>query len=212
MEVTSAEVPDLKYPRRRHWDATERPCPRCGTVFTPRRGNQKYCAPSCRRPFDPRTCEWCGGEFEPTRSTTRYCSLRCREFAKAERYREHALARFGGELPAGVRAAYETKVHFARRGGYALGARVPSRKTRAAVIARDKGRCRECGAPGTEVDHLNSGSGGLEGLQLLCRPCHDAKTLPILDFFMADEPGDFGMVARGARSRPDNQDVERAEN
>jgi hypothetical protein len=99
---------------------------------------------------------------------------------------------------------YERKVHWARRGGYTLPGKVPSRKLRAEVVARDEGRCRTCGAVGTEVDHVDGRSSTLENLQLLCHTCHEEKTLPNLEFFLANEPEWFGSVPRWARGAQDS--------
>lgn len=48
---------------------------------------------------------------------------------------------------------------------------------RAAALRRDRHRCRTCGAPATEVDHIARGDDHrLTNLQSLCSPCHQAKT------------------------------------
>ena len=53
------------------------------------------------------------------------------------------------------------------------------RKLRAAVL-RATPRCRSCGGPATEVDHIvplrAGGSHALANLQPLCKPCHSSKT------------------------------------
>jgi 5-methylcytosine-specific restriction protein A len=51
-------------------------------------------------------------------------------------------------------------------------------RRRQAVIRRDGGRCRSCGAPGArDVDHVLAGDNhDLANLQLLCRRCHLAKS------------------------------------
>ena len=42
-------------------------------------------------------------------------------------------------------------------------------------------RCEECGAPATEVDHIDGqgprGSNAWENLKALCKPCHSRKTV-----------------------------------
>ncbi|MFC9876502.1 HNH endonuclease [Nocardia salmonicida] len=52
--------------------------------------------------------------------------------------------------------------------------------TAARIRARDNHTCRECGAPGREVDHVvNVRSGGTDddaNLQVLCTEHHRAKT------------------------------------
>lgn len=48
---------------------------------------------------------------------------------------------------------------------------------RQAVIARDRGRCQQCGRPGTDVDHIVRGNDhSLANLRLLCRTCHMRRT------------------------------------
>ena len=61
-------------------------------------------------------------------------------------------------------------------------------RVRLAVIARDRATCRSCGlvlhrAGDCQIDHINpkpvdqaAESTPLEGLQVLCRSCHSAKT------------------------------------
>lgn len=59
-------------------------------------------------------------------------------------------------------------------------------KLRAAVLKRDLHLCQHClkqgrGKTGTHVDHIKpkakGGTDALSNLQVLCRSCHDAKTL-----------------------------------
>ncbi|MCP5017615.1 MAG: HNH endonuclease [Ketobacter sp.] len=59
------------------------------------------------------------------------------------------------------------------------------RRLRQIVIRRDQGLCQECQrqgrvTAGNEVDHVTSkargGTDALDNLQLLCNPCHKAKT------------------------------------
>ena len=48
--------------------------------------------------------------------------------------------------------------------------------TRRRILRRDGGRCRQCGAPATEVHHLERGVEADELLVALCAPCHRAIT------------------------------------
>lgn len=57
--------------------------------------------------------------------------------------------------------------------------RLPSdwAKIRERVKRRDLGLCQECGAPGTDVDHIRPGDDhSMSNLRLLCAACHKAKT------------------------------------
>jgi 5-methylcytosine-specific restriction endonuclease McrA len=51
---------------------------------------------------------------------------------------------------------------------------------RKAVLDRDMGMCRYCGAAATEVDHIlpvsRGGGSHMANLQALCRRCHATKT------------------------------------
>lgn len=45
------------------------------------------------------------------------------------------------------------------------------------ILERDGRRCRNCGKPGTDVDHIKPGDDHSEGnLQTLCSRCHAYKT------------------------------------
>lgn len=61
-------------------------------------------------------------------------------------------------------------------GGYAALGRKVTDATRAEVIARDDGKCQQCGKPGTDVDHIDGSSDDTGNLQLLCTDCHRVKT------------------------------------
>jgi hypothetical protein len=68
------------------------------------------------------------------------------------------------------------------RGSAVLGRGYDQRKRRLSpdkrveVVARDGGRCRECGGLGAEVDHVRGSGSDLENLRLLCKACHRRKT------------------------------------
>jgi hypothetical protein len=44
------------------------------------------------------------------------------------------------------------------------------------IIGRDQGKCRRCGEPGNEIDHIAGSSSDPSNLQLLCDSCHNDKT------------------------------------
>jgi hypothetical protein len=69
-------------------------------------------------------------------------------------------------------------LHSAKLGGqvYAETARRLTSEQKAAIWARDRGLCVQCGRPGAEVDHIDGSSDDPSNLQLLCADCHHAKT------------------------------------
>lgn len=75
-----------------------------------------------------------------------------------------------------VRNGLEIQLVMILSGGYPKRARRFPDAVRAAVIARDQGRCRRCGQPGSDVDHIAGGNNDPQNLQYLCRKCHDEKT------------------------------------
>jgi len=64
------------------------------------------------------------------------------------------------------------------------------RRVRAAVLARDKGKCRCCGKKGTDLHHcLYRSRGGrdtTDNLVTTCRTCHDAIHAHVLKVFGED--------------------------
>lgn len=50
-------------------------------------------------------------------------------------------------------------------------------RRRKAVLARDGGQCVFCGAPATDVDHIDpQGGHELDNLRALCHHCHMSRT------------------------------------
>ena len=77
---------------------------------------------------------------------------------------------------ADIETALKIKLAIILGGGYPARARRYSTAIRDAVIARDNGKCRICGKPGSDVDHIKGNSSQLDNLQFLCRDCHNEKT------------------------------------
>jgi hypothetical protein len=75
-----------------------------------------------------------------------------------------------------VLEAIQIRLAHVLAGGYQKQERHIPPDVRQAVIAREKGRCRICGQPGTELDHIDGSSSRPENLQLLCDTCHNEKT------------------------------------
>lgn len=123
------------------------------------------------------SCVNCNMVFVVSERAILYCSPRCQQDAKLVRYFRSCLkdGRINDPL---VRKAIQTRIGFANteKGYYDEKARSLSVVLRKKVLERDKGLCRNCGAVGSEIDHINGNSNDIDNLQLLCNDCHTEKT------------------------------------
>ncbi len=113
--------------------------------------------------------------LEQARRGTLFCGEKCRQTAKTVRYARAALQDGRYERDSLVRQAVDTRIAMILGGGYPAKARALSREEREAIFVRDDQRCRLCGAPATEVDHIAGSSSDPANLQALCGPCNLAK-------------------------------------
>ncbi|GAB3861721.1 HNH endonuclease [Dactylosporangium cerinum] len=104
-----------------------------------------------------------------------FCSELCGQYASTVRYWRR-IVRDGRIDNPDVRVALNVRIAHLLAGGYARRARHLPDETRAQVWRRDENRCRTCGAPGSEIDHIADDSPDLANLQLLCTACHRKKT------------------------------------
>jgi 5-methylcytosine-specific restriction endonuclease McrA len=104
-----------------------------------------------------------------------FCSDLCQDEASYVRYFRACISD-GRNLQDDVQEALHIKLAHILGGGYPRRERSLSQAIRDAVTARDKGRCRECGEPGSQIDHICGDSDDLVNLQLLCPKCHNEKT------------------------------------
>lgn len=111
-----------------------------------------------------------------------YCSERCGEEASAVRYARRVY-RDGRILDPLVAEAVKTQIGLVLGGGYSESERRLSQQQRAAAMERDRSRCRVCGAPASEIDHINEDLALVardinnpDNLQALCGACHREKT------------------------------------
>jgi 5-methylcytosine-specific restriction endonuclease McrA len=105
-----------------------------------------------------------------------YCTDLCREEAKYVRY-ARACKADGRDRRPDVIEALRIRLAMILSGGYPERERRLPTELRQAIIDRDGGRCRSCGAAGTQIDHIRGSSPNPANLQLLCVACHNAKTI-----------------------------------
>ena len=120
-----------------------------------------------------RPCANCGVLIQGGQNL--FCTELCRQAAKAVRYARGVLAD-GRFKHLDVEEAVAIKIAFVAGGGYNERGRRLTTEQRVAVKERSGGLCVQCGAAGEEIDHIMGSSPSPENLQLLCRPCHQAKT------------------------------------
>ena len=56
------------------------------------------------------------------------------------------------------------------------------------LLALYKGRCAICGRPGSDIDHVLGSDNDISNLQLLCRECHNKKTVAGFIQIPPDDP------------------------
>lgn len=152
-----------------------------------------------RRNFRPRVsfpCLNCDGAVVMGSQAKLYCREECAEEAKTVRYVRRCLHN-GRISDAYVQEAILIRLGMVMGGGYPEKERRVLPSIRRVVIARDGGRCRKCGKPGGDIDHIEGGSNEMENLQLLCRSCHNKKTLAgLVEITTEDEGYEEAMMRR----------------
>jgi 5-methylcytosine-specific restriction endonuclease McrA len=135
-----------------------------------------------RSPF---RCVNCSSPVEPAKL---YCTKVCSAEADFVRYARRHRPQNGQVDPLVVRAIRIRLIHNVE-GGYDR--RIPE-PVRALVNARDRNQCKQCGEPGTVIDHILGDSNDPSNLQLLCTSCHDDKTvanfIPITEGWKLSHP------------------------
>jgi len=120
-------------------------------------------------------CANCGRQIMAKTARTVYCTDLCSQVAGWIRYYQRTVADGRIDDP-DVHEALGIKLAHIADGGYAQRERQLPIEVRRAVIQRDGGVCQSCGQPAADIDHIRDSSADLSNLQLLCRPCHNAKT------------------------------------
>jgi hypothetical protein len=111
----------------------------------------------------------------PEDVTGLWCSTWCTDVNAKVRY-WRAVQRDGRIDDPDIQFQIQMNVAFLLIGGYRALGRRPSAETRKKVVERDGGRCQSCGKPGSDLDHIDGNSDDPSNLQMLCGPCHRAKT------------------------------------
>lgn len=108
-----------------------------------------------------------------------YCSEYCEQEADFVRYARRVSADGRIDRP-DVQEALHIRHALLLGGGYPGRDRQLTIEQRKAAFEVDGGKCRKCGAPATDIDHIGGGPGGqvndLANLQALCKACHGEKT------------------------------------
>lgn len=122
-------------------------------------------------------CQNCDQELPQERALrgTLFCSEKCQQTAEIVRYGRRTLRDGRYKRDSLVRQAIDIRIAIILGGGYPKKARTLSREQREAIFTRDGRRCRLCGAPATDIDHIAGSSSDPENLQALCKPCNMAK-------------------------------------
>lgn len=124
-------------------------------------------------------CPVCGERLPAGRRA--YCSDRCRQQAKADRYEQSLIRRYGSveAAPPDRQAALSLK-----RMGASIGYNwrtwsVEPEERKERLERRSGGVCERCRRrKATDVHHLRRPARSIRDLQHLCRRCHMEVTLP----------------------------------
>jgi hypothetical protein len=121
-------------------------------------------------------CPNCDHTVTLTTTVKLYCSDLCSDEAHFVRYFRARISDGRINRP-DIKEALQIRMGHILAGGYNERERRLPDDVRRAVFERDKSLCRTCGQPGTDIDHIEDSSNALENLQVLCKPCHNEKTL-----------------------------------
>jgi 5-methylcytosine-specific restriction endonuclease McrA len=122
-------------------------------------------------------CQNCDAQLtlQQARRGKLFCSEKCQQTANTVRYGRATLLDGRYKRDPLVRQAIDIRIAIILGGGYPEKARALSPEQREAIFKRDGRRCRLCGAPATDIDHIAGSSSDPENLQALCKPCNMAK-------------------------------------
>lgn len=118
----------------------------------------------------------CVNCFELFRAPKAYCAQLCADEAAWVRYARRSR-QDGRDTRPDIAQAIKIRLALILAGGYDKAGRKLSDAVRTAVLNRDGEKCRKCGEPAAEIDHIRGSSSALTNLQLLCDRCHNEKTV-----------------------------------
>ena len=132
-----------------------------------------------RPTFDAGRCANC--DTQTRFESPLFCSELCLQTAKAIRYVRMKMTEGTFDRP-DIAEAIEMKMASLLGGGYPARARLVPSAVRRAIFQRDEYKCRLCGGPATEIDHIADSSNEMDNLRALCRTCNmslaQAKFVP----------------------------------
>jgi hypothetical protein len=118
-------------------------------------------------------CQNCDRQLEikDVKAGKLYCSDKCNQVAGTVRYGRKAFKQGHWGSP-DVQEAIKMRIGHILAGGYPETARRVPEDVRAFVFARDNRTCVMCGAPATDIDHINGSANTPDNLRALCRSCN----------------------------------------
>lgn len=121
-------------------------------------------------------CLNCGRKPKYPTKPDLYCSIACAQEAELIRY-VRRCSKDGRIERTDVQEAIQIRLAHIVSGGYNKEERHLSSELRETVFSHYDGVCNICGSPGTDIDHILGPSNTIENLQLLCKECHNKKTM-----------------------------------
>ncbi|MDP1609694.1 MAG: HNH endonuclease [Sulfuritalea sp.] len=114
-------------------------------------------------------CPNCGKEFATSKL---FCSELCQQEAITVRHCRRVTRDRQRCQNLDVQEGIGIELLMLFGGGYPTEARTMSEELRAQIFERDGAICQFCGAPATEIDHIEGSSNDPSNLRALCKPCN----------------------------------------
>lgn len=114
-------------------------------------------------------CPNCGKEFATPKL---FCSELCQQEAITVRHCRRVTRDRQRCQDLDVQEGIGIELLMLFGGGYPTEARTMPEELRAQIFERDGANCQLCGAPATEIDHIEGSSNTPSNLRALCKPCN----------------------------------------